>query len=183
MMASYDDAGGKVLALIALLIAVGCAEPTTDQKIAAAQAQALEQAHAQVGMPAIVGYQEKHMAKDIYELRDKAIATHTYLVNEMTGCLVYLGPSIGYGLPYAAQYTAPTRDVSYSGGRYQVPQAEPNGLFMPAAAEGTWVLMKDPGSDATKPVYIEPRVIVSPFRLPASECPATPPAPPAKGKP
>lgn len=32
-------------------------------------------------------------------------------------------------------------------------------------SEGAWVLMKDPGSNAVRPVYIEPRIIVLPFRL------------------
>jgi hypothetical protein len=122
-------------------------------------------------MPSLGNFEEKRMAKDIYELRDKAIATHTYAVNEMSGCLVYLGPSVGYGLPYATQYSAPTRiDCGGSHSCMQVPQAEPNGLFMPAAADGTWVLMKDQGSDKTMPVYIEQRVIVSPFRLADNEC-------------
>lgn len=44
-------------------------------------------------------------------------------------------------------------------------QADPNGLFSPASAEGTWILMKDPNGDSVKPVYCEPRVICSPFKL------------------
>jgi len=182
--------GVIAVCLIAGFIALpGCEEPppTTDQKIAAQQAQSLEEASKQVGMPAVVKFQEMRMAKDIYELRDKAIATHTYIVNEMQGCLVYIGPSVGYGLPYATQYSSPTKweRMSLNGGGWswqQMPQAEPNGLFMPAAAEGTWVLLKDPNGDETKPVYIEPRVMVSPFRLEARECPArvTPSATPTK---
>jgi hypothetical protein len=46
-----------------------------------------------------------------------------------------------------------------------IPQADPNGLFSPASAEGTWVLCKVPGKDDVKPVYIEDRVTVSPFPL------------------
>ena len=42
-------------------------------------------------------------------------------------------------------------------------QAEPNGLFMPPTAEGSWVICGT--KDDLKPVYTEPRVIVSPFRL------------------
>jgi len=172
------------LPLIAIATATGqtdsCDVPvqTTDQKQAAAQAQALEEAHKQVGMPAITNFQEKRMAKDIYELRDTAIATHTYLMNEMQGCLVYLGPSIGYGLPYATQYTSPTKLQTYqlSGGGYtweQVPQAEPNGLFMPAAAEGTWVMMLDTKTGKAMPQYIEPRVLVTTFRMTDRECAPT----------
>lgn len=46
-----------------------------------------------------------------------------------------------------------------------LPQADPNGLFSPASAEGTWILLKDPHGSDVKPVYVEPRVIVSPFKL------------------
>jgi hypothetical protein len=48
-----------------------------------------------------------------------------------------------------------------------IAQADPNGLFSPGGADGTWVLMKDPLSDKTSPVYIEPRIIVMPFKAPA----------------
>jgi hypothetical protein len=46
-----------------------------------------------------------------------------------------------------------------------MPQSEPNGLFSPEAAEGTWILMKNPNKDEVKPVYFEERIIVSVFEL------------------
>ncbi len=169
------------------VIFVACHTPTTEDDQAALQAQALAQAHAQIGMPAINDFSEKRMMKDLYELRDKPFPTHTYLVNELTGCLVYLGPSIGFGLPYSTQYTSPTKVDGHYDHWMQVPQAEPNGLFMPSSAEGTWVMLKSPTEDKVQPVYVEPRVVVSPFRLPDAECPkAAPPAdvpkPDATGK-
>jgi hypothetical protein len=86
----------------------------------------------------------------------------------MTGKFVFLGQSIGYGIPYATQYTSPQKEDGSVNTHYAIlPQADPNGLFSPASAEGTWVLLKDPNSNDVKPVYIEPRVIVSPFKLPA----------------
>ena len=39
------------------------------------------------------------------------------------------------------------------------------GLFMPSNAEGTWIMLIDPRTNDTRSVYIEPRVIVSPFPL------------------
>jgi hypothetical protein len=146
--------------------------PTTDQKQSAAQAAALEQAHEQIGMPAISDFHEKRMVKDLYELRDKPVPTHAYIFSEQRACLLYLGTAIGYGLPYATQYTSPTRLIDNgcgSCGKYQIPQAEPNGLFMPTSAEGTWVMLKGPDGDV-KPVYIEPRVVMAPFRLESQEC-------------
>lgn len=149
------------------------AEPSTDMVQRMAQEKTIQEANAQVGMPEIVNFQEKRMMKTLYELRDKNIATHAYIVNQMQGCLVYLGPAIGYGMPYATQYSNPEK-VVYAGGYQEgfgaIPQAEPNGLFMPADAHGTWVMLKDPASSDVKPVYIEPDVIVSPFRLTAREC-------------
>jgi hypothetical protein len=44
-------------------------------------------------------------------------------------------------------------------------QPEPNGLFMPNAADGTWILCLDPNTKDLQPVYVEPRVVVSPFTL------------------
>jgi hypothetical protein len=158
--------------LYALVLLTGCDHtPTTDEKQAAEQAAALEQAHAQIGMPAINDFSEKRMMKDLYEMRDKPFPTHTYILNEVQGCLIYLGPSVGFGLPYATQYTSPTRAVYRGNYVYDnVPQAEPNGLFMPSSAEGTWVMLKSPTEEKVQPVYIEPRVIVSPFRLVNAEC-------------
>ena len=179
------------LVLIALatfcLPACDDAPPTTDQLQAEQQAKALSEAHAQIGMPSIGDFSEKRMVKDIYELRDKPFPTHAYIVNEMTGCLMYLGPSMGYGLPYSTQYTAPTRTemVHLTAGGYsvqQIPQAEPNGLFMPTSAEGTWIMLKAPGEEKVRPVYVEPRVVVSPFRLTANECPAPAAPTPAVAK-
>jgi hypothetical protein len=45
-----------------------------------------------------------------------------------------------------------------------VPQAEPNGLFMPPTADGTWVQCIGKDGDI-QPLYIEPHVIVSPWPL------------------
>jgi hypothetical protein len=144
----------------------GCT--STDGQVSEAQEVKMAEANAQVPLPDITNWQEKRMVKTLYELRDQSIATHSYILNTMQGCLIYLGASVGYGIPYATQYSAPTQ---YSGNyNYSKPQAEPNGLFMPVDARGTWVMLKDPESTAVKPVYIEPDVIVSPFRLTAREC-------------
>lgn len=86
--------------------------------------------------------------------------------------------------PYATQYSAPEKDTyvtTSSSVHHNVPQAEPNGLFMPVNAEGTWIMLVDPAGGGPKPVYVEPRAIVSPFRLKDQECAAEIPAPPSKG--
>jgi len=95
------------------------------------------------------------------------LVTYTYIVPEMTGKPVFLCNSIGYGIPAATQYTNPQKIAAaqHQTGYAVLPQADPNGLFSPASAEGTWVMCKDPNGDKVRPVYIEPRVIVSPFEL------------------
>jgi hypothetical protein len=117
-----------------------------------------------VGMPAIVNFAEKRMMKDIIELRDQNVATYVY-ITDMNGRLHKICNAVGYGLPYATQYTNPMRISGDGHGYVTLPQADPNGLYSPASADGTWVLCVDTKSGKPKPVYIEPRVIVSPMPL------------------
>lgn len=140
--------------------------PTSDQKEQAATRRLTEQATQQVGMPGVTRFTEKKIVAKLYELRDQNVSTYTY-VPDMNGRLFHLCDSLGYGLPYGVQFSNPEQMVNGNSEwnpRYLLPQAEPNGLFMPPSAEGTWVIC---GTDAGKitPVYVEPRVIVSPFKL------------------
>lgn len=164
----------------------GCqgSKPTSDEIQREQQEQLLKEGSAQTGMPAIKNFRERKLLKDILELRDQdGLVTFTYLENlapavvpgktAMGGKLTFFGETIGYGIPYATQYTNPSK-IEYvsrrdqSGFTYEViPQADPNGLYSPSSAEGTWVLMKDPGSAKVQPLYVEPRIVVSPFKLPA----------------
>lgn len=141
------------------------------------QEQLLMEATRGVGMPAIKNFRERRMLKEILELRDQdGISTHTYLFASQLGCLLWLGNSVGYGIPYATQFTSPSKlvDAYPSSGHYVamvIPQADPNGLFSPAAAEGTWVLLQDQATGKARPVMVEPRTITSPFRIRHAECP------------
>jgi len=148
---------------------VGCEyTPTSDEIQRAQQEQILQESTSQTGMPAIKNFRERKLLKQILEMRDQdGLVTYTYTVPETTGRPVFLCNSVGYGLPAATQYTNPQK-TEYSGstGVTTLPQADPNGLFSPESAEGTWVLCSDPnGSGKTRPVYVEPRIIVSPFRF------------------
>ena len=142
-------------------------KPTSDQVQQKQQERILEEGTAQTGMPAIKNFRERKLLKDIIEMRDQdGLVTYTYIVPEMTGKLVFLCNSVGYGLPAATQYTNPEKIIeSPNYVRTTIPQADPNGLFSPSSAEGTWVMCKDPKGDKVRPVYIEPRIIVSPFEL------------------
>jgi len=153
-----------VLPFAALLTACLETPPTSGQIERKKQEELSLQAVQQVGMPAIVNFAEKRMMKDILELRDKNVATTTYLVG-MNNQLTKVCDSIGYGLPYATQYTNPQKPVYEVHGNITLPQADPNGLYSPASADGTWVLCVDHKDGKAKPVFIEPRVIVSPIAL------------------
>ena len=159
----------------------GCdpAPATSDSIQRDAQEKLLQEGTAQTGMPAIKNFRERKMLKNILELRDQeGLVTFTYLENltpmvvhgrtALGGKLTYLGESVGYGIPYATEFTNPQKTME---GRMQgeftaIAQADPNGLFSPASAEGTWVLMKNPNGRDVQPVYIEPRILVSPFQYP-----------------
>lgn len=164
----------RCLFLLLIVVCVGCTDNrpnTSDETQHEMQEKMLQEATSQTGMPAVKNFRERKMMKEILELRDQTgLTTYTYIVAEMTGKLIFVGESIGYGLPASTQYTNPQRVEKYvSQGGYTswstLPQADPNGLFSPLSAEGTWVLLKNPNGSEVKPVYIEPRIIVSPFRL------------------
>jgi hypothetical protein len=153
------------LVAVATLLTACDQQPTSTQIERRKQEELSMQAVTQVGMPAITNFAEKRMMKDIMELRDQNVATTTY-ITDMNGKLHKICNSIGYGLPYATQYTNPQRIAYDSGhGSVTLPQADPNGLYSPASADGTWVLCVDAKTGKAKPVFIEPRVIVSPIPL------------------
>jgi len=154
-----------VVSFITVLTACGPIPENSTQIERRKQEEMSLQAVQSVGMPAITNFAEKRMFKDILELRDQNVATMTY-ITDMNGRLHKICNSVGYGLPYATQYTNPQRIAYDSGhGSVTLPQADPNGLYSPASADGTWVLCVDAKSGKPKPVYIEPRIIVSPIAL------------------
>lgn len=169
-----------IILILGALIAstVGCeaggAKPATKADVAQAEIteQRLEQAMSEVGMPDVINFTELKLARDIMELRDQeGLTTFTYVVN-WEGELVFIGESIGYGLPYSVQLTNPEKTEKHNTTHFEThlqylnkPQAEPNGLFMPEGLAATWILLKDPNGGEVHPVYIESEILVSPFRL------------------
>jgi len=162
-----------VISVVIMIVIIGCNEvkPKSDEIIQKQQEAAMREAVAQTGLPAIRNFKEKKMLKMLYELRDQEdLICHAYLFNVMTGEVgQYLGKCIGYGLPASTQYSNPEKIVhkeTYQGGSFgTLPQAEPNGLFMPNGLSATWLMMIDPKTNKPRPVYVEPLIIVSPFKL------------------
>jgi hypothetical protein len=161
----------KLFLCAIVFVAFGCSRaPTSDEIQQAQQEKILQEGTSSVGMPAIKNFREKKILKTILEMRDQeGLATFTYVM-DIQGKLIFLGESIGYGIPYATQFTSPEKltNTSRVEGNYlfeRMPQADPNGLFPPSSAEGTWVLLKNPNGKDVAPVLVEPRIVASPFKL------------------
>lgn len=143
-----------------LLGNTGC-QSSVDDQMRVEQESQLREAAGQAGLPAISNFFEKKITKMLIELRDEQVLTYSYISTPQG--LSFICGSIGYGIPYSTQYTNPER-YEYQG--TTLPQAEPNGLFMPTDASATWVLCGNPQKQGSVvPVYVEANVVVSPFKL------------------
>lgn len=148
-----------------LLVALACTasdcEDKTDVKHERETNELMAEADRQIGLPKIHNFNERKLATLIMEMRDSEnLPTFAYFYNERTGTLTFFHRTIGFGLPYGTQVTNPQKWV---GNGAVLPQPEPNGLFMPESAEATWLMIATP--KGPRPIYVEPRVIVSPVAL------------------
>lgn len=160
----------KYIYLVFLILLTACVQNSSDDIQSIEQERILQEGTSQIGMPAIKNFRERKLLKQVLELRDQdGLITYTYTFAEASGTLTFLCNSIGYGLPAATQFTNPQKTDRTASGHVVIAQADPNGLFSPASAEGTWILCLDPndttGKGKTLPVYSEPKLIVSPFKL------------------
>lgn len=148
----------RIFSLFILTILVtGCTEyqPTSEEIQNQKQELSNKQAVESVGMPSTPHFAEKRLLKDIYEMRDKSISTVTY-TKDINGHAHKFCNSLGFPLPYSTQFTNPMQPSGYTG--YAIPQADPNGLYSPASAEGTWVMCVGKKSHKAHPSYVEDRV-------------------------
>jgi hypothetical protein len=167
--------GSLIIAAVLSLGLAACANgDTAAQNQTRATLKSTAQGDALVGEPAITHFAEKQLLKDVYERRDSNVSTWAYLQG-MDGTLKCLGRAVGYGIPYGTQFTAPQalrylRPVDADGSTGQaeaemVDQPEPNGLYMPTTADATWIQIVDPSTGKLDVVYVEPHLVVSPFRM------------------
>jgi hypothetical protein len=171
------------IALSAMSIGLaGCLEeraPTAASREARQTEFLANQAAVAVGMPAINNFTEKRQLKTIYELRDMAnLVTYSYTL-DLNGNRHKICPStsVGFGIPYATQFTSPTamqrwylpRTTDYiaAWGEREASQPEPNGLHMPSSADATWVICLHPNGKDLSPTYVEPRTVVYLFEMPS----------------
>ncbi len=132
----------------------------------------LNEMNRQIGLPNVHHFQQKKIMKMIYEQTDREdLICYAYLQSEYTGKLIFLGKCLGYGVPFSAQYTNPMKVVDYAAGYSAtgyhfgtLPQADPNGLYMPTSSDATWLMLLDE-KGKPHPVYVEPHIVVSPFPL------------------
>jgi len=150
----------KPIPVGALLLAalIGCTDQPTSEEIQNnAQERANLQAVQSVGMPAIRNFWEKRQLQLIYQKRDNAFPTVSYL-EDREGKLHKFCDSVGYGIPYATQYSNPVQASNPgNSGNIAIAQAEPNGLYSPPQAMGTWVLCLST-SKKMEPTYVEDNV-------------------------
>lgn len=121
-----------------------------------------DQADRKIGMPAITNFQQKAFVRDIYERTDRATTTYAY-TQGLDGKLTCLGQGVGYGVPYGTRSTPP--DDKITGYELTLAQPEPNGLYLPDNAEATWWQMLNPRTNKIEVVYLEPTIVITPFRL------------------
>ncbi len=159
--------------VVLFVFAAGCETrpPNSDLVQREQQEKILAEGTAQTGMPAIHNFRERKIVKDLFELRDQeGLVTWTYLWSPFTGRFTLLGQSVGYGIPAATQYTNPEKiaERGQGVGFAVLPQADPNGLFSPSAADATWILLLNPKTGKVEPQYIEERLSVFTYELPPS---------------
>jgi hypothetical protein len=145
---------------------------SAEQKQSIATEKLLAEVNNKIGMPNIKNFQQKKLMRLIQEQCDREdLVCYAYLQSALSGKLVFVGKCIGFGVPFSAQFTNPEtlKKFNVAGGwhREVMPQADPNGLYMPTSSSATWLMMIDPKSKEPRPVYFEPTITVSPFPLPS----------------
>ena len=156
------------LLLVLALSAQDCGgsrgQAAANREQTAQTAELLSESNRQIGMPGITNFTEKRLVAQLYELRDQQdLATFTYVM-DYEGRLWHVCNSIGYGIPFSAQFSNPLVPYRTGAGVTGIPQPEPNGLWPPTATSATWVVCASPDGDF-KPLYVEPSITVSPFPL------------------
>jgi hypothetical protein len=166
-----------ILPLIALvgLSACGVLNDTAAERQSKATRTAMDAADRDIGMPRIANYAQRKLLKNAYEDMDQTTLVYVY-TQALDGRFVCLGQAVGYGVSLGTQFTAPhTPDYLGQGGVYEQPQPEPNGLYMPESGAATIVNIIDPATGKARTALIEPDVVTTPNKLPASavavQCP------------
>ena len=169
-----------ILFAAAALSVTACGAPTSD-KAAARQAKAtqtsMDAADREIGMPRIKNFAQRKLLKNAYEDMDQTTLTYVY-TQALDGKFVCLGQAVGYGVSLGTQFTAGQypqyirvpygEDESLTGETYMIDQPEPNGLYSPTSGAATIVNLIDPETGTARTALMEPNIITTPNKLPAS---------------
>lgn len=163
-----------VLTLAVMPFVTGCGEDTSSKgEIMMSQQVDRQQQHYANTQP-IPWFDwslERYLMIQLYTARNNAVATWSYQWNSYLGLSTWDCASIGYPIPGGTQLDNPWR-VQNSGSSgisdnywgVAIGQAEPNGLFPPATANGTYVMCLNP--DGTiGPVYEEDYMKAFPYPM------------------
>lgn len=170
-----------LLPVCALLMANGGGCGTETDPAGARQAKAtrtaMNAADREVGMPRIKNFAQRKLLKNAYEDMDQTTLVYVY-VQSLDGKFVCLGQAVGYGVSLGTQFTSaqyPQRirvpydeDSAGTAEIYMVDQPEPNGLYQPTTGAATIVNLIDPETGAARTALVEPNVVTTPGKLPAS---------------
>jgi hypothetical protein len=168
----------SVLALLLVVLSWFPAAPayaaSSDDKFAAATEKQVQAIQAIFGTPSILNGRDFLTAKEMYEYRDRAnFATFSYLMDNR-GRFHCAGLSVGYPMPASVQISNPKKFVDYTtkGAVLVLPQAEPNGLFMPDGLSATYQKIINPYTGAVELSSFEDELTVLPYELPnaATSC-------------
>jgi hypothetical protein len=160
------------LLLVGLVtIAVGCHEKPTYSKVMSERTSILmSEAVKQTGLPNIHNFWQRKQLKMILEMvDDSTLLTYAYSFDRNKGMFRYIGRAVGFGVPFAAQYTNPQQIATRR--RYGhlvsgvIAQPDPSGIYSPTSATATWLLLVDSTGDFHV-VYMEPLLTVSQVPLP-----------------
>lgn len=169
-----------LICILSLFTSCEEGEQSVDSKVKQQQDLQQKDLNNKIGLPDIKNWSEKSNMKYIYELRDKTdLICYLYTRSEVTGKYIYEGECMGYGIPYSTQYSNPEKAVDledetgeYHTGYYELstmPQAEPNGLFMPTSSSATWIIrLSNNGEPQVE--YYEPSIVVSPSKKSRNLC-------------
>lgn len=180
----------RILSLLLVVMLVmmsfaGCMEDTIDEKSSdQVQAEKAEKVNKQktmrVGEPSITNFYEANQVKEIYEKRDNAELICYAYVQNLEGQFIYLGMSKGYGVNASIQFSNPYKVVNmediygYNWSGYWeldfMPQAEPNGLFMPEGLAATYISILDEVTGEFGLSYVEDNINVFEHKLPRRLC-------------
>ena len=131
------------------------------------QGELFKKAHQISPLPTVHNFQERQLLKKVYELRDSHdIITYVYYVNQKDNKLNFVGKSIGFNIPIGTLYSSNLKVEDYTSKNYLIlPQAEPNGLYVPQnGPPGNWLMILDE-KGVPRPFYTGAPVIVSSFPL------------------